>query len=90
MSADILYDESESVTTRFVGFIGKHSQFDLVIATTDRFFGKRLVTFIQSGRMAILDEGEAADPEYLAEVFQITLDEAAELSLFLTDSLLSF
>lgn len=83
MDAEILYDETEPVSVRFVGFFGENARFDLAIAQTGRFFGKRLVCCLQSGRFALLDAEEAGQAEYLSSAFAISLDEAQELSAFL-------
>lgn len=83
MDKEILYDDTESVSVRFVGFFGESVRFDLAIAQTDRFFGKRLVCSLQSGRFALLDAQEAAQADYLSSAFAISLDEARELGEFL-------
>ncbi|QSO53898.1 DUF3055 domain-containing protein [Alicyclobacillus curvatus] len=85
----ILYDDTEHTSTRYVGYAGEHSRFDLAITTTAHFYGKTLVTLIQTGRTAILSQDEAADVGYLMHAFNVTKDEeATELSEFLTSNLL--
>ncbi len=86
-TTDLMYDETEVTTTRFVGFIGEYGRFDLAIVTTNRFFGKRLVISIQSGRSAILTADEAEDADYIAMAFQVSEQEASELATFLTNNL---
>ena len=86
-TTDIMYDETEVTTTRFVGFIGEYGRFDLAIVTTNHFFGKRLVISIQSGRSAILTADEAEDADYIAMAFQVSEQEASELATFLTNNL---
>lgn len=85
----ILYDDTEKTSTRYVGYAGNHGRFDLAITTTAHFYGKTLVTLIQTGRTAILNQDEAADIAYLMHAFHVTKhDEATELSEFLTSNLL--
>ncbi len=86
-TTDLMYDETEVTTTRFVGFIGEYGRFDLAIVTTNRFFGKRLVISLQSGRSAILTADEAEDADYIAMAFQVSEQEASELATFLTNNL---
>ncbi|GMA49200.1 hypothetical protein GCM10025857_05570 [Alicyclobacillus contaminans] len=84
----ILYDATESTTTRFVGYAGEGARFDLAITQTDHFYGKRLVYLIQSGKTAILDAEEASDIDYVQRVFGLTnTAEAEELSAFLVANL---
>lgn len=84
---DIMYDEVENLTARYVGFVGQHSRFDLAILTTDHFFGKKIVHDLQSGRAIILSAEEAEQVEYLQSAFQVSEEEAKELALFLTTNL---
>lgn len=83
----ILYDETESTSTRYVGYAGEHTRFDLAITTTAHFYGKTLVTLIQTGRTAILSPEEAGDVDYMMEAFRVKELEARELSEFLTSNL---
>ncbi|CAM3543087.1 DUF3055 domain-containing protein [Marinicrinis lubricantis] len=82
---DFLSDSTEQTSTRFVCFIGEESlhRFDLAITTTDRFYGKKLVTDLQSGRTAILGPDDLEEEGYLQHVYQLKEDEANELYQFL-------
>ena len=84
---DVMYDEHETTDTRFVGFVGQCSRFDLAITTTRHFYGKRLVICLQTGRSAILSAEESEDPAYLADAFRISPEEAGEMSEFLSANL---
>jgi len=84
---DLMYDENEQTTTRFVGFVGAKSRFDVAITETNQFFGKKLVFCLQSGRSAILTAEEADHPEYIANAFQVSDEEAKELAAFLNANL---
>jgi hypothetical protein len=79
-----MYDETEKTETRYVGFVGDHARFDLMIVTTVHFYGKKVVTCLQTNRTAIINEKDAANSAYLKEAFGLETDEAAvELSEFL-------
>lgn len=83
----LMYDETEETSTRFVGFVGQKSRFDLAITATSHFFGKTLVYCLQSGRSAILTADESEDTAYIAEAFRVSEEEAEELSIFLSSNL---
>ncbi|MDQ0191231.1 DUF3055 domain-containing protein [Alicyclobacillus cycloheptanicus] len=84
----ILYDDTEQTSTRFVGYTGDHSRFDVAITTTDHFYGKKLVFVIQSGRTAIMNDDDAANLAYVMDIFNIQDEaEGAELSEFLQANL---
>jgi hypothetical protein len=81
---DFLYDTTEDTTTRFVSFIG-HSmkRFDLAITSSNRFYGKKLVTDIQMGKTAIMGPDDIGAEGYIAHIFKLDEEEAAELIGFL-------
>jgi hypothetical protein len=81
---DFLYDTTEDTTTRFVSFIG-HSmkRFDLAITSSNRFYGKKLVTDIQMGKTAILGPDDISAEGYIEHIFKLDEEEAAELIDFL-------
>ena len=82
---DYLYDYSEETTTRFVCFVGETlRRFDLAITNTNRFYGKKLVTDLQSGRTAVIGPDDLEEEGYLEHVFKLTEEEAAELTHFLS------
>ncbi|MBX5435611.1 MAG: DUF3055 domain-containing protein [Alicyclobacillaceae bacterium] len=88
MDPHVLYDETEQTTTRYVGITGDHARFDLAITTTAHFYGKRLVTLIQTGRAAIVNDEDAANLPYVMEAFNVRDErEAQELSQFLVANL---
>lgn len=84
---DLMYDETEDTFTRFVGYVGAKTRFDLAITTTNHFFGKKLVYCLQTGRSAILTAEEAEDTEYLCTAFNLPVEEAEELTHFLSANL---
>ncbi len=82
-SIDYLYDQTEQTSTRFVCFVGANRRFDLAITTTDRFFGKKLVMDIQSGRTAIIGPDDLEEEGYIAYAYQLNVEDAEELTDFL-------
>lgn len=81
---DFLSDSTEQTSTRFVTFVtpGLH-RFDLAILTTNRFYGKKLVTDMQSGRSGILGPDDLEEEGVLENTFRISEEQAAELAQFL-------
>lgn len=84
---DFLADSTEETVTRFVCFIGEESmhRYDLAITTTDRFYGKKLVTDLQSGRTAIIGPDDLEEEGYLERAFQLSSEQADELRAFLNE-----
>jgi len=80
----ILYDETEQTSTRYVGFVGEHARFDVAITLTAHFYGKKLVTVIQNGRTAIVNDSDVEDVHFVMQAFDVQEEEAAaEFSEFL-------
>ncbi|MCZ8516544.1 DUF3055 domain-containing protein [Paenibacillus filicis] len=83
---DYLYDGTEETKTRFVCFVGETlRRFDLAITTTSRFYGKKLVTDMQSGRTAVIGPDDLEEEGYLEHVYKLNGEEAAELRSFLEE-----
>ncbi|MNJ33372.1 DUF3055 domain-containing protein [Paenibacillus fonticola] len=81
---DFLSDTTESTSTRFVTFIGASlKRFDLAVTATNRFYGKKLVTDLQSGKTAILGTDDLEEEGYLAHIYKLEEEEADELKTFL-------
>ncbi|UVI28683.1 DUF3055 domain-containing protein [Paenibacillus spongiae] len=82
---DFMSDTTEDTTTRFVTFITPGmTRFDLAVTSTHRFYGKKLVTDLQSGRTAIIGPDDLEEEGYLEYTFKLTEEEAMELGQFLT------
>jgi Protein of unknown function (DUF3055) len=82
-----LYDESESVNVRFVGFTTDTVRYDFGIVYTNMFFGKPLVVCMQTGRSALLDSNDIGNLDYIKQAFHIkTLKEAEDLALFFEEA----
>ncbi|HEY8530367.1 MAG TPA: DUF3055 domain-containing protein [Paenibacillaceae bacterium] len=82
---DFLLDINEQTSTRYVTFITpKLNRFDLAVLTTDRFYGKKIVIDLQTGRSGILGPDDLEEEGVLESVFRISEEQARELAEFLT------
>lgn len=79
----VLFDESESTQTRFVGFVTEGNRYDFTVTYSQHFWGKAIVTCLQSHRSALLDGHDAHNVEYLSSKFNLSSEEAVHLSAFL-------
>ncbi len=85
---DFLSDSTEQTATRYVCFItGSLKRFDLAITTTNRFYGKKLVTDLQNGKTAIVGPDDLKEEGYLERTFKLDETEAGELASFLAQVL---
>jgi len=83
---DFLYDGTEETKTRFVCVVGESlRRFDLAITSTNRFYGKMLVTDLQAGRTAVIGPDDLDEEGYLEHVYKLNEEEAAELKAFLSE-----
>jgi len=81
---DFLSDSTEQTVTRFIVFISPHlNRFDLAITTTNRYYGKKLVTDLQRGITAIIGPDDLQEEGYLETVFKLDEEQAEELRQFL-------
>lgn len=81
---DFLSDSTEQTSTRFVTFVSPGlNRFDLAIVTTNRFYGKKLVIDMQSGRSGVLAYDDLEEEGVIASVFRLDEEQAAELAQFL-------
>jgi len=81
---DFLSDSTEETTTRFVTLITpKLNRFDLVITTTNRFYGKKLVTDMQQGITAVIGPDDLDKEGYIEHIFKLDEEQAEELTHFL-------
>ncbi|WP_438446588.1 DUF3055 domain-containing protein [Gorillibacterium sp. sgz5001074] len=83
---DYLYDTTEDTTTRFVSFVGPSvKRFDLAVTSSNRFYGKKLVADLQTGKTAIIGPDDLEEEGYLEHVFKLEEEEAQELRTFLAE-----
>lgn len=83
---DFLSDSTEQTTTRYVVFITESMyRFDLAITTTNRYYGKKLITDLQKGITAIIGPDDLEEEGYLQHTFRLEDQEAQELREFLEE-----
>lgn len=83
---DYLSDSTEATTTRFVTLVTpKLNRFDLVITTTNRFYGKKLVTDMQQGITAVIGPDDLEKEGYIEVLFRLDEEQAEELTYFLEE-----
>lgn len=81
---EVLYDEQENVKIQFLGFITEDRRYDFGIVFSTLFFGKPIITCLQTGHSALLSAEDLDDELYIMKVFQIhSLSEAKDISAYL-------
>lgn len=75
---DHLYDESEKAKVRFVGFVSDTARYDFGIVYTNKFFGKPLVTCLQTGRSTLMCSEDAYRLDLIQQAFNINSEEEAQ------------
>lgn len=78
-----LYDDTDPAQVQFVGFVGEHSRYDLMLVQTSRHFGKTLVLNMQTNKFGIIGTDDLEEPGYIAHVFGVSDDEADEITEYL-------
>ncbi|UXU54493.1 DUF3055 domain-containing protein [Staphylococcus agnetis] len=78
-----LYDDFEPSQVRFVGFVGDHSRYDLVLLQTDRHYGKTIVLNTQTNKFGIIGTDDLEEEGYIAYILGVNDDEAEEITAYL-------
>ncbi|UEX89626.1 DUF3055 domain-containing protein [Staphylococcus ratti] len=78
-----LYDDIEPSQVRFVGFVGEHSRYDLVLIQTDRHYGKTLVLNTQTNKFGIIGTDDLEEEGYIAYILGVNDEEADEITDYL-------
>ncbi|MGM7689372.1 DUF3055 domain-containing protein [Staphylococcus felis] len=79
-----LYDDIEPSQIRFVGFVGEHSRYDLVLIQTDRHYGKTLVLNTQTNKFGIIGTDDLEEEGYIAYILGVSDEEADEITEYLS------
>ncbi|MDG5789478.1 DUF3055 domain-containing protein [Evansella sp. AB-P1] len=83
-----LYDETERVNVRFIGMTTENARYDFGLVYTNMFFGKPLITCMQTGRSFLMCAEEAEDVDFLKRSLKLNdVEEAQALSEFFKVSL---
>ncbi|EGQ2782285.1 DUF3055 domain-containing protein [Staphylococcus pseudintermedius] len=78
-----LYDDMEPSQIRFVGFVGEHSRYDLVLIQTDRHYGKTLVLNTQTNKFGIIGTDDLEEEGYIAYILGVSEEEGDEIAAYL-------
>ncbi|TCS83110.1 DUF3055 domain-containing protein [Tepidibacillus fermentans] len=83
-----LFEDEETSRIKYISFIGEsNTRFDLAIVQTDRFFGKKLVIHIQSGRIGIIGQDDLEEPGFLEETYHLSEEEVKDLYQYLVQEI---
>lgn len=78
-----LYDDEEQSQVQFVGFVGEHSRYDLMLIQTDRHYGKTLVLNMQNNKFGIIGTDDIEEEGYIAHILGVTQEESDEIIEYL-------
>ncbi|QPA23840.1 DUF3055 domain-containing protein [Mammaliicoccus fleurettii] len=80
-----LYDDVEPSQIRFVGFVGEHSRYDLVLIQTDCHYGKTLVLNTQTNKFGIIGTDDLEEEGYISYILGVSDEEADEITAYLNE-----
>ena len=78
-----LYDDEEQSQVQFVGFVGEHSRYDLMLVQTDRHYGKMLVLNMQTNKFGIIGTDDIEEEGYIAHILGVSQEESDEIIEYL-------
>ena len=78
-----LYDDEEQSQVQFVGFVGEHSRYDLMLVQTDRHYGKTLVLNMQTNKFGIIGTDDIEEEGYIAHILGVSQEESDEIIEYL-------
>ncbi|MBO9131146.1 SAV0927 family protein [Bacillus sp. 165] len=87
MTLDILLEQTEKQITQYYCIVSNNHRYDLVINHSEQFFGKAMVTSIQSGRMVLLCPEDIEEHQYWALKLGIEQDDLHDIKHFFYDVL---
>ncbi|UXR98368.1 DUF3055 domain-containing protein [Staphylococcus epidermidis] len=80
-----LYDDEEQSQVQFVGFVGEHSRYDLMLVQTDRHYGKTLVLNMQTNQFGIIGSDDIEEEGYISHILGVSKEEADEIIEYLNE-----
>ena len=81
-----LYDDDEEQSqVQFVGFVGEHSRYDLMLVQTDRHYGKTLVLNMQTNQFGIIGSADIEEEGYISHILGVSKEEADEIIEYLNE-----
>jgi hypothetical protein len=82
MKLDILTEQKEQQLLHYFCLISNNHRYDLTIGYSEQFFGKAMVTSIQSGKMVLLCQEDTYSDEHWAERLGIQGEDISEFQEF--------
>lgn len=82
MKLDILTEQKDQQLLHYFCLISKNHRYDLAIGYSDHFYGKSMVTSMQTGKMVLLCQEDAYHVQHWAEKLGIEEEDIAEFQEF--------
>ncbi|MEH7074892.1 SAV0927 family protein [Neobacillus drentensis] len=82
MKLDILAEQKEQQLLHYFCLISNNHRYDLTIGYSEQFFGKAMVTSIQSGKMVLLCQEDTYLDNHWAERLGIEAEDIPEFQEF--------
>ncbi|MEH6953194.1 SAV0927 family protein [Neobacillus drentensis] len=82
MTLDILTEQKEQQLLHYFCLISNNHRYDLTIGYSEQFFGKAMVTSIQSGKMVLLCQEDTLSDQHWAERLGIEREDIPEFQEF--------
>jgi Protein of unknown function (DUF3055) len=82
MTLDILSERKEQQQLHYFCLISNNHRYDLTIGYSEQFFGKAMVTSIQSGKMVLLCQEDTFSDDLWAERLGIEAEDIPEFQEF--------
>ncbi|WP_026568021.1 SAV0927 family protein [Bacillus sp. UNC41MFS5] len=89
MKLDILAEQKEQQLLHYFCLISHNHRYDLMIGYSEQFFGKAMVTSIQSGNMVLLCQEDTLSDDHWAERLGIEAEDIPEFQEFFSQVLLT-
>ncbi|QCA26153.1 Cytosolic protein [Staphylococcus aureus] len=80
-----LYDDNEESQVQFVGFVGEHGRYDLMLVHTNRHYGKTLVLNMQTNKFGIIGTDDLKEEGYIAHILGVNAEEGDEITEYLNE-----
>ncbi|MFP5108714.1 SAV0927 family protein [Neobacillus sp. C211] len=82
MKLEILAEQKEQQLFHYFCLISNNHRYDLTIGYSEQFFGKAMVTSIQSGKMVLLCQEDTYSDDHWAERLGIQAEDIPEFQEF--------
>jgi len=82
MKLDILSEEKENQLLHYFCLISNNHRYDLTIGYSNHFFGKAMVTSMQSGKMVLMCQEDTEAEDYWADQLGIEAEDIREFQEF--------